>query len=1003
MTNELKPLRSALAGFALAVMAGAPALADDTEIFVGNVLETAQPNVLLVLDTSGSMGTVIDTAPPFDASVTYPGTCRNDAVYWNPGNRFLPNCDDDWFFETALTCREAGEAMDANGFAIDRAARWDAGDRRWRGLDDDRKNDLVECRSDFGLHGDGNSATLVYPAERRAGPWTSNPRNRRVLDWDDEELYVLATGNYLNYRIWSEAEFERITRLEMMTRSVNEILDGADDINIGLMRFSRNGSGGQVLVPVSPIDDVRETMRTTVDGLAAGGNTPLSETMYEATRYLVGAPPYFGWNSTGNNNASQPSVASSISNGRYVSPIINECQKNFVVLLTDGEPVSDWQVDSLVPDMPGYTAATGQTSCTGNCLDEIAAYLHNHDLSDDLNEDQVADVYTIGFFTDQQLLEDTAERGNGLYYTADNSEELLTAFTEIFLDIDRKDVTFNAPAVSVNSFNRLTHRDELYFTMFRPDAGAHWDGNLKRYRLGRDDGEAAILDARNVRAVDPDDGTFTDEAKSFWTIGDADGADTTAGGFASRLLANRNVYTVTGGSNNGVRLADPVNRVHEDNGDITREMLNAGDANERLEVLRWARGVDADGNVLNILGDALHSQPVIVSYGGSDENPDMALFYTTNDGYFHAVDPMASASEALEHFSFIPREMLPRLGKLAENDGASIKSYGLDGPMTAWIKGDNGDGVVDGGESLFLYFGMRRGGRDYYSMDVTNRNDPRLNWVIEGGRGDFAELGQTWSKMSRGKVRLGGTDRDVLFFGGGYDTGQDSAGPSVEDSEGRAIFMIDANTGQRLWWASNAADNPDADLPLDQMTHSIPSELLIVDINQDGYTDRIYVGDMGAKLWRFDFDNYENTGPSNFGAGGVIGDFGGGNAAGNRRFYYPPSVSRVVSDDLGVFLAVAIGSGHRANPLGTPGRFVNDRFYMLRDPNVMEPERDPADGRPVYRAATEADLVDVTNTLEPSTLQLAERKGWMIRMGTNEKVLAAPLTADGRIFFTSYV
>ncbi len=1003
MSIRRTPLRSVAAGIVLALACGAPALADDTEIFVGNVLQSAQPNVLLVLDTSGSMGTMIDTAPPYDSTQVYPGSCRTGVVFWNESSRNLPRCDDDWFYESAFKCQALADTLAANGFGTDRAARWSASRERWRSLDNDRKNDIVECRGDFGLHGDGNSATLVYPAERGSGPYTSNPRNRRVIDWDDEDTYTMATGNYLNYLDWSAAEFERISRLEMMKRSVNELLDGTNAINIGLMRFSRNGSGGQVLVPVSPISDVRDTMRNTVSGLAAGGNTPLAETMYEATRYLYGAPPYFGWSSTGNYNYRQPSVASSISNGRYISPIVNECQKNFVVLLTDGEPVSDWQVNSLVPAMPGFRAATGQNSCSGNCLDEVAAYLHNRDISDDLNEDQVADVYTIGFFTDQQLLEDTAMRGNGLYYTADNSDELLTAFTEIFQDIDRKDVTFTAPAVSVNSFNRLTHRDELYFTMFRPDAGAHWDGNLKRYRLGVDDGETSILDARNLPAIDPGTGTFYEESKSFWTIGDPDGFDTNAGGFASRLLAARNVYTVTSGSNNNVMLTDPRNRVHEDNGEITRDMLNAADANERLDVLRWARGVDAEGNTLNILGDALHSQPVLVSYGGSAANPDIALFYTTNDGYFHAVDPMAGATESLEHFSFIPRELLPRLSTLAENDGVAVKSYGLDGPMTAWIKGDNGNGVVDAGETLNLYFGMRRGGNNYYAMDVTDRNSPRLKWMIEGGKGDFAELGQSWSKMSRGKVKLGGAERDVLFFGGGYDTGQDSAGESVQDSEGRAIFMIDANTGQRLWWASNANDNPDADLPLPMMTHSIPSDLMVVDMNQDGYTDRIYVGDMGAKLWRFDFDNLGNTGPATFASGGVIGDFGGDGAANNRRFYYPPSVSQVVSDDLGVFLAIAIGSGHRANPLGTAGKFVDDRFYMLRDPNVMQPALDEVTDQPVYSVSTEADLYDVTDELDPSTEQLDGYQGWMIRMGSNEKVLASPLTADGRIFFTSYV
>ncbi|MEM9055875.1 MAG: hypothetical protein AAGD86_00270 [Pseudomonadota bacterium] len=1003
MTANRTPLRSLTAGCLLALMAGAPALADDTEIFVGNILDGSEPNVLLVLDTSGSMGTLVDTAPAFDPATVYPGECLEGVVYWREGSTTLPSCGNQWFDRAALTCDQMASALDANGFGWDRAARWDEDDRRWRSLDEDDKDSLVECEDDFGLHGDGIDASRVYPAERRNGPWTSNINARRVLDWDEEDTYVMATGNYLNYIVWSEEQFETLSRLDIMKESVNEILDGTNNINVGLMRFSTDGSGGQVLQPVAPIGEVRETVRGIVDGLVDGGVTPLSETMYEATRYLTGAPPYFGWYTNGNYGDFQPSVASSIDGNNYISPITNECQKNFVVLLTDGEPVSDGEVENVVPNLTGYTAATGQTSCSGNCLDEIAAYLHNHDLNDDLNERQSADVYTIGFFTDQQLLEDTADRGNGQYYTADNSSELLAAFTQIFEDIDRKDVTFTAPSVAINSFNRLTHRSELYFSMFRPDPGAHWPGNLKRYALGQDDGSTSILDATNAPAIDDDTGTFFESAKSFWTIGDPDGFDTTAGGLASRLLADRDVYTVTSLSTSNVALNTPANRVHEDNEEITEEMLEADNADHRYEILRWARGVDEEGNPLNILGDALHSQPVIASYGGSEENPDISLFYTTNDGYFHAVNPMADAGEPLEIFSFIPRSQLSRLDELAESDGPAPKSYGLDGPMTAWIEGDDGDGIVNGEESLNLYFGMRRGGRDYYAMDVTDRQNPRLKWMIKGGTGDFAELGQTWSKMIRGKVSLNGADRDVLLFGGGYDTNQDAAGESSTDDEGRAVYMIDADTGQRLWWAAYSGDNPDADLPLADMEHSIPSDLLVADINQDGYTDRIYFGDMGGKVWRMDIDNYENTGADDLVTGGVIGDFGGEGAAGNRRFYYAPSVSQVVSEDLGVFLSVSIGSGHRANPLGTPGKLVDDRFYMLRDPAVMQPAVDEDTGEAIYTVATEDDMFDVTDTLEPSTQQLEGYKGWMIRMDSNEKVLATPLTADGRVFFTSYV
>ena len=36
------------------------------------------------------------------------------------------------------------------------------------------------------------------------------------------------------------------------------------------------------------------------------------------------------------------------------------------------------------------------------------------------------------------------------------------------------------------------------------------------------------------------------------------------------------------------------------------------------------------------------------------------------------------------------------------------------------------------------------------------------------------------------------------------------------------------------------------------MTHSIPAGIRVLDIDQDGYADRMYVGDMGGRVWRFD-------------------------------------------------------------------------------------------------------------------------------------------------------
>ncbi|MBT8144695.1 MAG: hypothetical protein KJO55_08340, partial [Gammaproteobacteria bacterium] len=468
-----------------------------------------------------------------------------------------------------------------------------------------------------------------------------------------------------------------------------------------------------------------------------------------------------------------------------------------------------------------------------------------------------------------------------------------------------------------------------------------------------------------------------------------------------RLHANRKVLTVTNGATTNVALNTANNQVHESNTAITAQLLGIA-AGDRLSLLRWARGVNAAGEPLKIIGDSLHARPIIMSWGGTQANPDLTMFSITNDGYFHAINPVATAVEDMELFSFIPGDLLPRLDQLRGNvRNNPPKFYGLDGAMTSLIIGDDGDQVVDSGEKAMIYFGMRRGGRNYYALDVTDRVNPKLAFVIKGGEGDFSELGQTWSEMTPAVVKVGGTKRDVLLFSGGYDTNQDAAGPNVADSMGRAIYMVDAATGERLWWAANAADNPAATLPLSLMTNSIPSDLRVVDMNGDGLHDRIYVGDTTGQMWRFDIDN-DATSTASLVSGGVIADIAGNSSGTNRRIFYPPSLALVADNYLGSFLAVSFGTGHRPNPLGTPGKTIDDRFYMLRDPHIFSPQLDDQQ-KPKYTSSDESNFYDVTTDLDPSTDQLNGFNGWMIRLDNEEKVLAKSLVADGRIFFTTYL
>ena len=104
-------------------------------------------------------------------------------------------------------------------------------------------------------------------------------------------------------------------------------------------------------------------------------------------------------------------------------------------------------------------------------------------------------------------------------------------------------------------------------------------------------------------------------------------------------------------------------------------------------------------------------------------------------------------------------------------------------------------------------------------------------------------------------------------MGGGYDPVQDGAGYTV-DGFGNRIFMVDALSGALLWSAGPTG----ADLNHTRMTHGIPASITVLDINSDGFSDRMYAGDMSAQLWRFDITNGNARG--SLVAGGVIASLG---------------------------------------------------------------------------------------------------------------------------------
>ena len=75
MNQIAKRLMTMTSAAAIVAPSGA-ALADDSEIFTGlaNTVSAQRPNILFVIDTSGSMDTDVVTQVPYDPATTYGGS-----------------------------------------------------------------------------------------------------------------------------------------------------------------------------------------------------------------------------------------------------------------------------------------------------------------------------------------------------------------------------------------------------------------------------------------------------------------------------------------------------------------------------------------------------------------------------------------------------------------------------------------------------------------------------------------------------------------------------------------------------------------------------------------------------------------------------------------------------------------------------------------------------------------------------------------------------------------
>lgn len=264
----------------------------------------------------------------------------------------------------------------------------------------------------------------------------------------------------------------------------------------------------------------------------------------------------------------------------------------------------------------------------------------------------------------------------------DSGPAVRAALEETLSRVARESSTLVSAAVPVNVVQRAELFDNVFLAVFRPEAGARWNGNIKKLKLAAGTGESPVLvDAQNPAqvAIDPADGHIKHSVLTYWTDprgkdvapencvnGNApltqgekcglDGRSVRRGGAAQKIAG----YHSEDGDCHGIGpgLANSPDSCARElytenpdkplvlidfNADVPTAALLAEDFNAsnpdvgKSELLiSWARGAIELNHALRevpgarqrwLMGDVLHSRPLPVNYGSPavEDTPGLSV------------------------------------------------------------------------------------------------------------------------------------------------------------------------------------------------------------------------------------------------------------------------------------------------------------------------------------------------------------------------------------------
>lgn len=680
------------------------------------------------------------------------------------------------------------------------------------------------------------------------------------------------------------------------------------------------------------------------------------------------------------------------------SPISQSCQRNFVVLATDGNPTgrsdgnqydpSEWQNTKSSAGVWSYGVAQRDV------FDQLTALRGTRlgATTFDIQTYVVGMGKTLENESSIAALNQMANLGGG-YPTAfvgSDSTALQDAFQRIVGDIQAKTSAASSVALNTGSW---TTGSALYQAKFN---SSDWSGTLLDYPVAGS-GVTSTNPAWNAGAQIKAQDWST--ARHIFTYKPS----ATAGshGIAFRWPQNPAAPSPTeldtsqtdalGSSPTGASDSFGELRLRFIRGDASQEARNCASPPCAAPQFR--------NRSISPLGDIINSSPYYVgapNFGYYDDfeaarysvfastyrNRTPVIYMGANDGMLHAIN----ATNGAEIFAYVPSPVVAALTQLT--DPSYTHRYYVDGSPTV------GDVFYDNAWHTLLVAGMRAGAKGLYALDVTDPS--RFSETNAAGivRWEFQDpdMGYVFSQPLLVKTNNG---RWSVIVSGGYNAG---------NASGHAmLFILDAESGalvKKIDTGAGTLASPDG-----------LSAAAAIDTNGDGIADVVYAGDLDGNLWKFDISGASTAAWSLGNGAAPLFSAGAGHAISGRpdvtKF---PAGGYLVAFGTGRYLASADNSDATTQAvyaIRDTGEAGTVALSSLLQQTIIDTGTG-ADGN-LYRLSTHivGPAKDFTlpndNTLTRATYY-TDRRGWYVNLpGSGERVVADARFRGGRVIFTSLI